>query len=167
MKRMLLLPVLSATVLLFSSFVNSSSSTKVRSVDAGEGSLAFTIDGTKVVVKRPASSLYINEVSHNTTKGSVKIKVTIFPSGQLFNFLVADKGTTHIVHYTPSFEEQKVVAVYLSSEGHNFYGDQVTVTISSLDAAHVTGTFSGTFTAEGKTVTLKDGSFDLPLRAKK
>jgi hypothetical protein len=137
------------------------------STTSGEGSLSYTINGTKVVVERPASSIYLNEVSHNAIKGSVKIKVTIFPSGELFNFLVADKGTTNIEHYKPSFGEHKVEAVYLSHEGHNFYGDHVSVSIGALDANHVTGTFSGTFTDEGKTVTIKDGNFDLPMHPKR
>ena len=164
MKRMHLLSVLPALVLLFSSYVKKS---HAFSAFSDEGSLSYTIDGTKVVVKRPASSIYLNEVSHNTAKASVKIRLTIFPSGELFNFLVADKGTTDIVHYMPSFGEHKVEAVYLSHEGHNFYGDHVSVTISTLDAAHVAGTFSGTFIAEGKTVTIKDGSFDLPMHPKR
>jgi len=90
--------------------------------------------------------------------------VTIFPLGELFDFVVADKGTTNVVYYTPSFEEDKVRATYMSSKGHNYYGDHVSVTISELDAAHVAGTFSGTFAAEGKSVTITDGSFDLPIR---
>ena len=117
------------------------------------------------MVKRPASSIYINEVSHNAAKGTVKIRVTIFPVGELFDFLVADKGTTNIEHYRPSFEEDKVEATYLSGKGRNYYGDQVSVTISALDAAHVAGTFSGTFAGEGKSVTITDGSFDLPFKA--
>jgi len=167
MKRLLLLPALATAVLFFASYVNNSSAITASSGDDGEGSLAYTIDGTRMVVKRPSSSIYINEVSHNVTKGTVKIKVTIFPAGELFNFLVADKGTTNIEHYTPSFEEHKVEAIYMSHEGHNYYGDHVSVSISALDAAHVTGTFLGTFAAEGKSVTIKDGSFDLPIRPKR
>ncbi len=167
MKRLSLLTVLATAVLFFASFVNNSRAARVGSGQDGEGSLAYTIDGTKVVVKRPASSIYLNEVSHNPDKASVRIKVTIFPSGELFNFLVADKGTTDIINYKPTFGEHKVEAVYLSPSGHNFYGDHVSVSIRSLDAVHVTGTFSGTFAAEGKTVTIKDGIFDLALHAKK
>jgi hypothetical protein len=164
MKRWLLLPVLAPLVLFFSSYVNHHFN---FSPSSDEGKLSYTVDGKKVVVNRPAITIYLNEVSHNTAKGSVKIRVTIFPAGELFDFLVAEKGTTNIVHYKPSFGENKVEAVYLSPEGHNYYGDHVSVNISSLDGTHVSGTFSGTFTAEGKTKTVTDGSFDLPMQAKR
>jgi hypothetical protein len=166
MKRLLLLPALAAAVLSLASCVNNSSATTPSSGDDGNGSLAYTVDGTRTVVKRPSSSIYINEVSHNLAKGTVKIKVTIFPAGELFDFVVADKGTTNVVHYTPSFEEDTVGATYMSHAGRNYYGDHVSVIISALDATYVAGTFSGTFTAEGKSVTITDGSFDLPIRAK-
>jgi hypothetical protein len=57
----------------------------------GNGSLTYTVDGTKTAVTPPASTIYINEVSHNAAKATVKIKVTIFPMGELFDFVVADK----------------------------------------------------------------------------
>jgi hypothetical protein len=133
--------------------------------DNGNGSLAYTVDGTKTVVTPPASTIFINEVSHNTAKATVKIKVTIFPMGELFDFVVADKGTTNIEHYKPSFQEEKAGATYLSAKGRNYYGDHASVTISTIDAAHVAGTFSGTFADEDKSVTITDGSFDLPFKA--
>jgi hypothetical protein len=167
MKRLLLLSALAALVIFFASCANNSSAATPSSGDDGEGSLAYTIDGTRTVVRRPASSIYINEVSHDAAKGTVKIRVTIFPVGELFNFLVADKGTTRVVNYRPSFEEHKVEAEYMSQAGHNYYADQVSVTISALDAAHVTGTFSGTFENEGKTLSITDGSFDLPMHPKR
>jgi hypothetical protein len=166
MKRIHLALTLAIVVVFFASYVKSSHADTASFSNDREGILNYTVDGRRVVVKRPASSFYLNEVSHNLAKGSVRIKVTIFPMGELFNFLVADKGTTEIVHYKPSFQEQKVEAVYLSPESHNYYGDHVSVTISAVDALHVTGTFSGTFTAEGKTVTVKDGSFDLAMHPK-
>ena len=169
MKHLLLLSALAAVVLFPASCANNSNAAATASVssgDDGEGSLAYTIDGARTVVKRPTSTIYINEVSHNTAKGTVKIRVTIFPLGELFDFVVADKGTTDVVHYTPSFGEEKVVATYMSHAGRNYYGEHVSVTISALDAAHVTGTFSGTFANEGKSVNITDGSFDLPMRAK-
>jgi len=148
------------------SCMNHSAAATPSSGDDGNGSLAYTVDGKRTVVKRPSSSIYINEVSHDVAKGTVTIKVTIFPLGELFNFVVADKGTTNVVHYTPSFGEEKVKATYMSSQGRNYYGDHVLVTISELSTAHVAGTFSGTFAAEGKSVTVTDGSFDLPVRPK-
>jgi hypothetical protein len=165
MKRLLPVPALAAAVLFLASCMDNSGAATPSSGDDGNGSLTYTVDGTRTVVKRPSSSMYINEVSHNGAKGMVTIKVTIFPAGELFNFVVADKGTTNVVHYKPSFEEDKVKAIYLSSKGTNYYGDHVSLTISELNAAHVAGTFSGTFAAEGKSVTVTDGSFDLPIRA--
>jgi len=170
MKHLLLLSVLAAVVLFPASCANNSNAAAtapVSSGDDGEGSLAYTVDGTRTVVKRPSSSIYLNEVSHNVAKGTVRIEVTIFPVGELFNYVVSDKGTTDVVHYTPSFGEEKVVATYMSGAGRNYYGEHVSVTISALDAAHVAGTFSGTFVGEGKTVSITDGSFNLPMHAKK
>jgi hypothetical protein len=179
MKRILLLPTLvaavqalAAAVLLLASAVlflpscaNQSSAATPGPGDNGNGSLAYIIDGTKTVVK-PPSSIYINESSHDAVKGTVKIKVTIFPVGELFDFVVADKGTTNVVNYKPSFEESKVEATYMSGKGINYYGDHVSIAITALDAGHVAGTFSGTFASEGKSVTITDGSFDLPMRPK-
>jgi hypothetical protein len=175
MKRLHLLPTLAITatlataILSMTSCANNSAATPSAATPAantGNGTLSYTVDGTKTVVSPPASTIFINEVSHNTAKGSVKIKVTIFPMGELFDFVVADKGTTNIEHYQPSFQEEKVGATYLSAKGRNYYGDHASVTISTIDAAHVAGTFSGTFTGDdNKSVTITDGSFDLPFKA--
>src|ERR1700733_7152890 len=107
MRRLLLQSALAIIILLPSSCANNSSAATgaPASGNDGEGSLAFTIDGTRTVVKRPASSLYLNEVSHNAPNATVKIRVTIFPAGQLLDFVVADKGTTNVVNYKPSFGE--------------------------------------------------------------
>ena len=174
MKRLLLLPVLAtaatlaAAVLLLPSCANNSTATPSTAVPGNNanGTLSYTVDGTKTVVTPPASTIYINEVSHNAAKATVKIKVTIFPMGELFDFVVADKGTTNIEHYKPSFEEEKAGATYLSAKGRNYYGDHASVTISTIDATHVAGTFSGTFAGDDKSVTITDGSFDLPIRPK-
>lgn len=166
MNRLLLLPALAAALFFLPSCANNSSAATAASGDNAEGSLAFTVDGTRTVVKPPSTTIFLNEVSHNAATGMVKIRVTIFPAGELLDFHVADKGTTAVVHYTPSFTEDKVSATYMSHTGHNFYADNVSVSISASDAAHVAGTFSGTFTNEGKTVTISDGSFDLPMKAK-
>jgi hypothetical protein len=170
MKSLLLLSALAAVLLFPASCANNSNAATTNaasSSDDGEGSLAYTIDGTRTVVKRPASSIYLNEVSHDAAKGTVKIRVTIFPAGELLDFAVADKGTTNVVNYRPSFSEDKIAATYMSHAGNNYYGDHVTVSISAADAAHVAGTFSGTFADDkGKSVTVTDGSFDLPMHAK-
>jgi len=177
MKRLSLLPTLAAAAALAIAILelpscanNNSAATPstatLASGDNANGTLTYTVDGTKTAVTPPASTIYINEVSHNTAKGTVKIKVTIFPMGELFDFVAADKGTTNIEHYKPSFEEEKVGATYLSAKGRNYYGDHASITISTIDAAHVAGTFSGTFAGDDKSVTITDGSFDLPIRPK-
>jgi hypothetical protein len=172
MKHLLLLPALAAIVLSLPSCTNntsaatSSTSATPPTGDNANGTLTYTVDGTKTVVTPPASTIYINEVSHDAAKATVKIKVTIFPAGELFDFVVADKGTTNIEHYKPSFGEEKVGATYLSGKGRNYYGDHASVTISTLDATPVAGTFSGTFAGDDKSVTITDGSFDLPIRPK-
>jgi hypothetical protein len=167
MKNFLLLSALAAASLLPASCTNSSNAAALTRGNNGEGSLAYTIDGNKNVIKRPASSIYINEVSHNAAKGSVRVRVTIFPSAELFDFIVADKGTTNVLNYQPSFGEEKVVATYLSHAAQNYYGQNVSVTINTVDATHITGTFSGKFVSdEHKSVTVTDGSFDLPMKAK-
>jgi len=176
MKRLLLLPTLATAatlaiaILLLPSCANNSAATPSTATpasgDNGNGTLTYTVDGTKTVVTPPASTIYINEVSHNAAKATVKIKVTIFPMGELFDFVAADKGTTNIEHYKPSFGEEKAGATYLSAKGRNYYGDHASVTISTIDAAHVAGTFSGTFVDDdNKSVTITDGSFDLPFKA--
>ena len=165
MKHLLVLPALAAAVFSLASCANNSSAATAAGGNGG-GNLAFTVDGAKTVVNPPTTTLYLNEVSHDAAKGTVKVRVTIFPAGELLDLHVADKGTTSVLHYTPSFTEDKVSAEYMSHTGHNFYADQVSVSISAADAAHVAGTFSGTFTNEGKTVTITDGSFDLPMKAK-
>jgi hypothetical protein len=175
MKHLLLLSALAAASLFGSSCANNGSAATgssgntatAPSGNGSDGSLAYTVDGKRTVVTPPSTTIYRNEVSHDAAKGSVKIEVTIFPVGELFKFTVADKGTTDVVNFKPSFGEEKVAATYMSGQGHNYYADHVSITISTVDAAHIAGTFSGTFAAEGKTVTVTDGSFDLPVHDKK
>ena len=100
----------------------------------------------------------------------LKIEVTCETSS-VFNFTIANSGTTTIKNYSPSlgnFVDKKTKSASYMEGGtyKSYYGDSVTVTITSIDASRVAGTFSGTFKAEkddvGTTLSITDGSFDLP-----
>ncbi len=131
----------------------------------GNGSFSYTIDGNKVDVK----SLYKNEVK-NTADGRVYIEVTNSATSEVFKFSIANTGTTTVLHYSPSlsnFSDKKSnSAEYMSPKYKNYYGDSVTITITSIDATHVSGTFSGKYlSGDDKPVPLEitEGSFDLPV----
>ena len=130
----------------------------------GNGSFSYTIDGNKVDVK----SLYINEVK-SVADGRIFIEVTNTSTSEVFKFSIANTGTTTVLHYSPSlssFSDKKSnSAEYMSPKLKNYYGDSVTITITSIDATHVAGIFSGKFlSGDNKPVPLEitEGSFDLP-----
>ncbi|HEY5408086.1 MAG TPA: hypothetical protein VIJ92_13410 [Ginsengibacter sp.] len=130
----------------------------------GNGSFSYTIDGNKVDIK----SLYINEVK-SVADGRIFIEVTNTSTSEVFKFSIANTGTTTVLHYSPSlsnFSDKKSnSAEYMSPKLKNYYGDSVTITITSIDATHVAGTFSGKYlSGDNKPVPLEitDGSFDLP-----
>ncbi len=132
----------------------------------GNSSFSYTINGNKVDVK----SLYVNEVKNNTADGRLKFQVTNTPTSEVFSFSVANSGTTNVLHYTPSLTETKNQATYMSHKYKNYYGDSVTVTITGIDASHVTGTFSGKYLSDDDTpepLVIADGSFDIPITANK
>jgi hypothetical protein len=148
----------------------------------GDYSLAYTIDGKHTAIKnilkkggKNIAALFINEVTNDDAHGMIKLELTNELSAEFFEFHVANKGSTNILHYTPSFSDNQNKAVYLSQTGFrgishpaNFYADSVTVTISSVSASHVTGTFSGKFISDeqdkSQTVFISDGSFDVPIK---
>ncbi|MDB5156016.1 MAG: hypothetical protein JWR50_723 [Mucilaginibacter sp.] len=130
----------------------------------GNGSFSYTIDGNKVDVK----SLYINGVK-NLAGGRLKIEVTNTPTSEVFNFSIANTGITTVLHYSPSLsnytDKKSNEAEYMSHKYKNYYGDSVTITITSIDATHVAGTFSGEYLSDDKKpvpLEITDGSFDLP-----
>ena len=136
------------------------------------GIFSYTVKGKHIVARNyvQQSNLFINEVSNHVANGMVIIKVTC-ESSSVFNFTVANSGTTSITNYTPSlgnFADKKTKAASYMEGGtyKNYYGDSVTVTITRIDASRVSGTFSGTFKADaddgGATVNITDGSFNLP-----
>lgn len=143
-----------------------------KNLSAKQGIFSYTIDGKQVVAKNYVqhANLFINEVSNDGANGTVKIKVTC-ESGSVFDFQVANSGNTTITNYNPSLgnisDKKSKAASYMEGSSYRmYYGDSVTVAVTSLDATRVSGTFSGTFKAEaddsGATVKITDGSFNLP-----
>lgn len=136
-----------------------------------KGIFSYTVNGKHIVARNYVqhSNLFINEAT-NDASGTIKIQVTCETSS-VFNFQVANSGTTTITHYSPSlgkFADKKTrVASYMEGSTYkNYYGESVTVTITGIDANRVSGTFSGTFKADaddgGAITNITEGSFDLP-----
>lgn len=137
-----------------------------------QGIFSYTVKSQHVVARNYVqhSNLFINEVTNDAAAGTLKIKVTCETSS-VFDFQVANSGSTTITNYSPSlgnFADKKTkVASYMEGGTYkSYYGDSVTVTITSMDANRVSGTFSGTFKAEaedgGATLSIREGSFNLP-----
>lgn len=162
-----------------SSNKNDAATTQVNSGDTtyeGKSSLAYTVNGRHVAIKdyfqgkdgKNHGALFINEVK-NDPPGRVKITVTNELTYEVFNFSVADAGSTEILKYSPSlsnFIDKSANAVtYMSPKYTNYYADSVIVQITNKDALHVTGTFFGRFiSGDNKPASLEitDGSFDVP-----
>jgi hypothetical protein len=144
--------------------------------------LTYTIDGKQTAIKnflhrdgKNFIALFINEVTNDDAHGILKLGLTNELTAEYFEFEVANKGTTNILH--PSLGDTKNNGVYLSHTGFhgithpaNFYADSITVTINNANASHVTGTFSGKFITDeevaNKDVMISDGSFDVPIKPK-
>ena len=144
-----------------------------KNLSGTDGIFSYTIKGNHIVSRNYVqhSNLFINEVSNDAANGMVQIEVTC-ESSSVFNFTIANSGTTTITNYSPSLgnfaDKKSKVASYMDKEGgayKSYYGDSVTVTITSNDGSRVKGTFSGKYKAEkdgGVTVNITDGSFNLP-----
>jgi hypothetical protein len=154
----------------------STSSANTTAPDANltgkDGSFSYTIDGQRVeaVNNVQHANLFINEVSNDAANGMLKITVTA-NSSNVFDFDIANSGTTTINDYHPSLsgfiDKKAKVASYMDGKTYrNLYAVSVTVTITSINGSRVTGTFSGTFKADesdgGATANITDGSFNLP-----
>ncbi|MEO8771983.1 MAG: hypothetical protein ABI402_17935 [Ferruginibacter sp.] len=136
------------------------------------GIFSYTVKGVHVVARNyvQQSNLFINEVTNDAANGVLKIEVTP-ESSSVFNFNISNSGTTTITNYNPSLgnfaDKKSKKASYMEGKTYKqFYGDSVTVTITSINDNRVTGTFSGTFKADaddgGGTLSITDGSFNLP-----
>ncbi|HEY2721915.1 MAG TPA: hypothetical protein VGI82_09320 [Chitinophagaceae bacterium] len=149
-----------------------SSDTKAASTDLNltgkDGRFSYTINGERVetVSNVQNANLLINEVSNDKADGLLKIEVTC--SGiNVFDFEIANSGTTSITSYQPSFSEKAKGATYMDGKtSRNLYAHSATITITSIDDSRVKGTFSGKFFADksdgGATADVTDGSFNLP-----
>ena len=184
MLRKSFLIIILPLLFLFSCSGNGSSKNTVSTTDAdtkssdvntsGSGdSFSYTINGEPVktfVGGKDLAQLFINEVSNDAANGMLQIKVTSGHSN-VFDFKVANSGTTTITNYSPSLgnfaDKKSKVATYMDGKTYrNFYADSASVTITDISATQVSGKFSGKFTEDksdgGATVEITDGSFDLP-----
>jgi hypothetical protein len=97
----------------------------------------------------------------------VSIEITNQMTAEVFKITVPNSGTTKVSHYSPSlsdFGNNKTTMAEFMSHYKNYYGDDVTVTITHIDATHVAGTFSGKYlSGRDKPVPMEvtDGQFDL------
>jgi hypothetical protein len=140
---------------------------------SGDNLFSYTFNGRKVTIRdlmhdgdgKNWMALYLNHVTNNA--GMVSIEITNQLTAEVFNITVPGSGTTKISHYSPSlsnFADKKATAAEFMSHYKNYYGDDVTVTITSIDATHVAGTFSGKYlSGDDKSVAMEvtDGQFDL------
>ena len=110
-------------------------------------------------------ALYLNHVTNDG--GMVSIEITNQLTSEVFKLTMANSGTTRVSHYKPSlsnFGDKKTTMAEFMSHYKNYYGDDVTVTITRIDATHVAGTFSGKYLSNGNKpvpVEVTDGQFDL------
>ena len=136
----------------------------------GDAKLAYTVEGRKVNIKNLLHTegknwiaLFMNEVSSNTTDHLIRINLTNELTREVFDFVVNDKGPTTFTHYQPSLSNFRgKTSSYMGLKYQNYYADDVTISITSSDATHVTGTFSGKFKGDKGTVQITDGLFDVP-----
>jgi hypothetical protein len=140
---------------------------------SGDNMFSYTFNGRKVTIRdimhdgdgKNWMALYLNHVTNDG--GMVSIEITNQLSKEVFNITVPNSGTTRVSHYTPSlsnFSDKKTNMAEFMSHYKNYYGDDVTVTITSIDATHVAGTFSGKYLSDGDKpvpVEVTDGKFDL------
>ncbi|MEP7143659.1 MAG: hypothetical protein ABI707_12345 [Ferruginibacter sp.] len=143
----------------------------------GNNSFAYTINGWRRSIKdfmhdgdgKNWMALYLNKVKNDPATGTVKVKITNQLTKEVFDFSVANSGTTTILHYSPTLfnhiDKKSSAISYMSSRYKNYYGDSVMITITSITATRVAGKFSGKFLSDDDkpaTLAITDGSFDVP-----
>jgi hypothetical protein len=140
---------------------------------SGDNMFSYTFNGRKVTIRdfmhngdgKNYLALYLNHVTNDG--GMVSIEITNQMTSEVFNINVSNSGTTKVSHYTPSltnFRDKKTTMAEFMSHLKNYYGEDVTVTITAIDATHVAGTFSGKYLSGGNKpvpVEVTDGKFDL------
>jgi len=141
----------------------------------GNAVVSYTIKGKKTTIRNilqtegeNIKALHLNVVGLIPNTNLVRVNFTNSLTHEVFDFVVADKGTTVIQNYKPKLtvkEEKK--AAYMSGNLVNYYADNCTVDISIADDKHVIGKFSGAFVADdGSRIVIKAGSFDIPINQK-
>ena len=140
---------------------------------SGDNMFSYSFNGRKVTIRdfmhdgdgKNWMALYLNHVTNDA--GMVSIEITNQLSQEVFNLTIPNSGATRILHYSPSlsnFRDKKSVSADLMSHYKNYYADDVTVTITDINATHVAGTFSGKYlSGDDKPVPMEvtDGKFDL------
>jgi hypothetical protein len=98
----------------------------------------------------------------------VKVNLTDSLTHEVFNFFIANKGTTTVLKAKPPLsnvlDKKAAQASYMGTDYTNYYGESVEVTITAMDDKHVAGTFSGKFSTDDDSrqpVEIKDGTFDV------
>ncbi len=141
----------------------------------GNAVVSYTIHGKKTMIKNllqtegeNIKALHLNVVGMIPKTNLLRVNFTNSLTHEVFDFVVAAKGTTVIEHYKPKLttqEEKK--AAYMSPKLMNYYADKCTIEIILADEKHVIGKFSGAFIADdGSRVVIKAGSFDIPINEK-
>ena len=142
----------------------------------GNAYLSYTINGKKTSIKnllqtkgQNIKALHLNVVGPIAKTELLRINFTNSLTHEVFDFVVANKGTTLIRHYKPSLtvkDEQK--AAYMSPQLVNYYADNCKIDITIADGKHIVGKFAGQFISDnGKHIDIKDGSFDVPVNENK
>jgi hypothetical protein len=141
----------------------------------GNAKVSYTINGKKTTIKNflqtegeNIKALHLNVVGLIPNTSLVRVNFTNSLTHEVFDFVVADKGTTIIKHYKPrlTIQEEKKAA-YMSGNLVNYYADYCTVEITIADEKHVVGKFAGQFVADdGSKINIKDGNFDIPMSEK-
>jgi hypothetical protein len=141
----------------------------------GNAQVSYTIRGKKTTIKnilqtegQNITALHLNVVSLFPNEGLVRVNFTNSLTHEVFDFVVADKGTTIIHHYKPSITmEVEKRAAYMSEKLVNYYADYCKIEITAADEKHVAGKFSGQFIADdGSRIKIRNGRFDIPISEK-
>jgi len=138
----------------------------------GNAVVSYTIKGKKTTIKnllqtegQNIKALHLNVVGPLSKTGLMRVNFTNSLTHEVFDFVVADKGTTIIKHYKPALTvdiEKK--AAYMSEKLVNYYADWCKIDIIAADEKHVAGKFSGEFVSDdGIRIRIKKGSFDVPI----
>lgn len=165
---LLLLPALSIISCTNNSQENKSKDDMVaNSTSTDDASFSCMLDGKEFSGK--GTDQNINAAFHLTGENKGQIMIRLSPldnPGEKLMFQVAAKEGPTTFNVTPTFSYWG----YISKGYINYLDNPLTITITSLTATRVSGTFSGTYTlSEGsansnakQTIEVTDGKFDIP-----